>query len=380
MKNKEVLVLLAAALFLLVAAYTLSRSSAEVRGSSDGGTAAPARAPVVFPRDKPRPTESALAADRASMAPDSRARLDAMQRVLLGGGKDTAIFVEANAIRHSPLMEKILQCNATEAAPDLAQLKNELGIDPMEDLDRIGFDGDVFVASGFFEQLKLPPALGEGTPYGDGSHLWTQKDADGNQVVFARVGNGMILSAADEQSVKAAVDRAEGRGTGNAPAAMPPGMGQGELYGKVGPAFIQELMGQTDDASVQSVIKLVSSSTVQMLVDEDAALSFDLQSPDDKSAENLGAMIEAGLTLLRAEVAKEGNSELAALLEQARVQRTDGGRVALDLAMPGEMLLKGMGCGPDGTPLGKKPASPTGTPASGPGASPPREPAQAPAP
>ena len=62
-------------------------------------------------------------------------------------------------------------------------LKNELGIDPTEDIDRIGFDGDVFAASGFFENLKLPPDIGPGTPYGDGARMWTETSPEGEKGV-----------------------------------------------------------------------------------------------------------------------------------------------------------------------------------------------------
>src|SRR4051812_14884519 len=123
-KNKNVLILAGVGVALLLLAYFLSRGSAEgsLSTSADGGPVAPAitlnknskprEKPIVFPRDMPKN-------DKPTPPPaDQQPRLDAMQRALLGNpnSKDKgAIFVEANAIRHSPLMETILKCRNAEA-------------------------------------------------------------------------------------------------------------------------------------------------------------------------------------------------------------------------------------------------------------------------
>lgn len=361
MKHKEVLVLSAVAAMLLVLAYALTRASADA-GPGPAQVPAPrARAPLVYPRDRPRLPDGALATAQAEPAPERKARLDMMQRALLGGGRDGALFIEANAIRHAPLMDKILRCREAEAGTGLWELKQELGIDLTEDLDRVGFDGDVFVASGYFENLKIPRELGEGSPYGDAARLWIAGDTGGESVVLAKLGNGMVLSADSEDKVKAAIDRAEGRAGSDESMMLPPGFRLGEIYGTVGPAFIQALVESAEDPVVRSAAKLVSSSLVRMNVHEDAALSLDLQSPDAAAAQDLASMIEAGLTVVRAQAAQEGDADIAALLEQARVARAGDGRVNLDLAVPGSVLLKAMGCDAEGArlPVSAGPQAPT---------------------
>jgi hypothetical protein len=364
MKSRNVLGLVIVAVILMALAYLLSRGSSETGSAADGiqrKAQTQKRERVVYPRDKKPAGEGALAGDRETAA-KKRSDLDAMQRALLGPGKKGAIFMEANAIRHAPLMEKILRCREQDSADGLERLKAELGIDASRDLDRIGFDGDVFIASGFFESLKVPPELGEGAAYGDAGRLWKETSDAGEEIVVGRLGDGMLLTGR-EPDVKAAIDRAEGRAESSGADELPPGFGQGEIYGTVGAAFLQSILGDSEDPIAQSVLRLVTSSTVRMSVDEDAALSLDMQAVDDKSAQDLANMVRGGLALLRSEAQSAGDEELAWLLEQARIQPREGGRFDIDLAVPGEVLLRGMGCHPDGTPL---PAPPPRVPTEGP--------------
>jgi hypothetical protein len=358
MKNRGVMGLIGAAVALLVIAYFLSRTSAEVTPADAGPQAlALAKAKekkIVYPRDQYK-GQGALATERVAPTPEKRAKLDAMQRALLTDNKKGAVFVEANAIRHAPLMEKILRCRSAESADGLTQMKEELGIDPLEDVDRVGFDGDVFVASGFFKDLKVPAELGAGTPYGEGGKLWSVKGDDGEAMTFGQLGDGMLVSGPDEAAVKAAMDRAGS--TSDAPSELPEGFGQGEVYGTVGAAFLQSVLGASDDPVAKRVAELVSSSTVRMNVGEDAALSLDMKAVDEKSAKELSSAVGGAFAGLRMQAQQSGDAELAYLLEQARVEPQPDGRFNIDVAVPGEVLLKGMGCGPDGEPLIKVPGA-----------------------
>ena len=349
MRNKNVWILVAAAVVLFVAAYLLSRGSADVPIVADAGpakTAAVKRAPVVYPRDLAKASPS----PPAKPAPAEAQRLDELQRALLPPGGKGAIFVEANAIRHSPLMEKILKCRE-KASNDggLNDLKDKLGIDPMEDVDRVGFDGDVFVASGFFQKMHVPPELGDGAAYGDGGHIWHTSDDRGDEIFFGKLGDGMLLTGANEAQVKAAMDRAQDASASTSQ--LPPGFGEGEVYGTVGKEFLQSMLGDSKDPTAQTIAKLVTSSTVRMNVDEDAALSLDLKAVDDGSAKDLSSAMKGVFASLHAKAEQEGDQDLAQLLEQARVSDPDVGGFSVDVAVPGETLLRGMGCGPDGTPI-----------------------------
>lgn len=359
MKNKrrDVLVLVGVALAFLLMAYLLSRGSAAV-AIGDAGPSLVQKPPVVFPRDQYKDS-GALATTRPP-TPEKRATLDAMQRALLKPGGKGALFVEANAIRHAPLMEKMLRCRQGDSADGLSQMKEELGIDPLQDVDRVGFDGDVFIASGFFTDLKLPPELGEGTAYGGSGRIWTASDDDGQKISFGKIGDTMLVSGSDEAQVKAAMERASSTNAAATDAAseLPPGFGQGEVYGTIGAAFLGSMLGDSDNPVVRRVAELVTSSTVRMNVDEDAALSLDMQAVDDKSAQELSKAIGGAFAGLRVQALQSGEQELASLLEQARVVPGENGRFNVDVAVPGEVLLRGMGCDASGEPSGEPSSEP----------------------
>ncbi len=360
--RRPLIVLAVLALLFLIVASLLSRGSAEVVVAADGGVAkAPRKERVVYPRDKKRVRVTRKLDD--PRPPDERKRaLDTLQRAVLADDRYGAVFVEANAIRHAPLMEAILRCRQDEALGGLAQMKEELGIDPLEDLDRVGFNGELFAASGFFQELKVPDEAGPGEAYGDGARLWRVQDDDGTNVTFARVDNGLLLSSTDEAAIKRAIDRAEGRAQGSAQ--PPSGLGEAELYGTVPSSFLQQLAGGTKDPTAARIAELVSSTAVRMNVAHDAAISLDVATKDETSSEELEKTINGGLALLRARAEQQGEHDVAALLDQARVERAEGGGLLLDVAVPGEFLLKSMGCGPDGTPLaGARPKAQAQAPA-----------------
>ena len=180
----------------------------------------------------------------------------------------------------------------------------------------------------------------------------------------------MLVSGTSEAAVKAAMDRAST--PGESPSELPEGFGQGEVYGTVGAAFLQSVLGSSDDPVAKRVAELVTSSTVRMNVDEDAALSLDMKAVDEKSAKELSAAVGGAFAGLRMQAQQSGDEELAYLLEQARVEPQADGRFNIDVAVPGEVLLKGMGCNADGEPLAKVPGAskpkeaPTPTPAPAP--------------
>src|SRR6188472_4265686 len=100
MRNKNVAILAAAAVALLVVAYILSRSSSEASKSADAGPVAsdvrPSKNKLEFPRDKARriaKENAALPTQPPPPAPPPS--LDAMQRALLGPDSKGAVFVEA---------------------------------------------------------------------------------------------------------------------------------------------------------------------------------------------------------------------------------------------------------------------------------------------
>jgi hypothetical protein len=358
MKKRAPLVLVAIGLVFLVIAYLLSRGSASQTGP-DAGPEVAARKPVIYPRDDRRPKRPRGALAEAQVpAEKQKETLDAMQRALSPKDGKGALFVEVNAIRHTPLVEKILKCREAEMFDSLDTFKNELGIDPMEDLDRVGIMPDVVAASGFFENLKIPADLGEGDAYGKGARIYKAKGDEGEDLYLGKVGDSLVMTSSNEASLKAAIDRAEDP---NAEVTTMPGeLSKSELYGTMDGSLARELLAASDSPEARRMADTIASTTMRMNVDENVASSFDVVGRTPEEGEQLRKAVTAALALGRARATTEGETELAALLDQAVVQEQKDGGFGLDLAVPGDVLLRAMGCDANGNPGGARDDDDTG--------------------
>ena len=71
-----------------------------------------------------------------------------------GAGDNTSLIVfETNAIRHSALGEGFLNCLGQNAQEGLSKIQNELGINPLEDIDRMALGDETVMFSGHFGPL-----------------------------------------------------------------------------------------------------------------------------------------------------------------------------------------------------------------------------------
>ena len=72
-----------------------------------------------------------------------------------GAGENTSLIVfETNAIRHSALGEGFLNCLGENAQEGLSKIQNELGINPLEDIDRMALGDETVMFSGHFDNLQ----------------------------------------------------------------------------------------------------------------------------------------------------------------------------------------------------------------------------------
>ncbi len=354
--KKTVLWIVVAAVVFLCAAAALSRCSDDAAkpGVAADGMMKPK---VVFPRDDARRKKarqlSNLDTEKPKDARPSPPKDGLMKAV--GGGGDGAMFAEVNAIRHSELVTKIMKCRQEEATNQLAKMKSKLGVDPTEDLDRIGFDDEVLAASGFFENLKMPAELGEGTAYGDGARIWKlprEQDDEGKETFAAKVGDDLMVMGDDEAQVRAAIDRAEGRGAVGP--AIEESLMKSEVYGTLSPELVKSFLANQNDPISQKIADSVTGGTVRMNIDEHVKLSLDLTAADEATGEDLGKAVGGALAMVRKQALDSGDQELAWLLEQARVLPQGGGKFGVDLAVPGEFVLDKMGCDKEGN---KKPGA-----------------------
>jgi hypothetical protein len=196
------------------------------------------------------------------------------------------------------------------------------------------------VASGFFERLRVPEELGEGTPYGERGRIW-QEGPEG--VWFGKVGDELVMTGDEEAEVKAAMDRAEGKSPAGAP--LREELSHSEMYG----SFTKEMIGQLfSDSAMQQIGSMIEGSDMRMNVDDNVALSLDMRAKDPETAENLQKALRGAFSLMRVEASKNGEQELEWLLGQARITPQGEGKLGLDFAVPGTFLLRQMGCTPEG--------------------------------
>jgi hypothetical protein len=346
-KQNAILVVVAAG--LLLASFLFARCGEEQIAGKGGATIATPVKQIEFPRDRKRRKPAAVVDVAAPPPRTPSVGRDKLSRALASPGKDGALVVEVNAIRHSPLVDKLLACEQArrgDGANGLQTLKEQLGVDVTEDVDRVAFDKDVLAVSGFFQDLKLPEELGAGDSYGDGGRIFKVKDDGGKDMVIGKVGDELLVTGFNEEQVKAAIDRAEGRGTTGP--TFPEGLAAGEVYGLVGPAFLKDLMTDVNDPAANRLAEVITQSTVQIAVDDAAALSLDIQARTPDEGKDLGKALGGIVSMARAQAEQDGNEELAGLLEQANIVPRDDGSVAFDLAVPGKDLLRLFGCGENG--------------------------------
>lgn len=358
--DRSRLVVLGLIVLFVAAAVWLGRCGDDRERAGSAGDGSRSGRAVVYPRQQAssRPRHPAPLQPRDKDGGPSRRPQDvmmALERAALADNGGGAVFVEVNAIRHSPIVEKILRCRSSEALAGMDEMKQELGIDPLEDLDRIALSDQVFAVSGQFDQMKLPAELGVPLRIADGADLYRVDEPgpggpDGGMVAhyLALVDQSLVIMGDDEQQVRAAVDRAQGRA-----AAQPLRIegSEGEVYGKVGPAFIQAMFDGANDPMAQRLRDVVQGGLVRMTVDEQVALSLDVEATDQQTADDLARAVAGAFSAMRTEATRNGRDDVASLLEQARVDPRSNGTFALDVAVPGDLVLRGMGCDSEGRPI-----------------------------
>jgi hypothetical protein len=346
--DKRRLAMLAAAAALLVLAALFSRGADQPSEAARAAQQASEERPKVrYPRDNRRFPPKRVVKAPADQPQPRTAATDPIQNAMAmpNGG---AVFVEVNAIRHSDIVQKLLRCREADASQNLDFMRDELGIDPLEDVDRVALHEDLIAVSGYFDELKLPDEVVRDGAYGDNAELFTLPNPDepGETMHLGKMGDGLLVMGENEDDVKAAVDRAEGRGEPAQP--LPPHMVRGsEVYGRFGGDLVRELLGgaKNPNPMVQRAAEIITEGTVRVLVDDHLSLSLDLETSNEQEGEDLAKALAGVIAATRAQAESAGEDDVAALLKQARVLPGKGGEFGVDFAVPGDLILEAMECG-----------------------------------
>jgi hypothetical protein len=330
----------------LLAAVLLFALAALLARSCGGVDEVVQRAPPELPRQL-RPAEARRMERRQTLLPSSpqqpgRPR-DPLVSALSAPDAGTALVFEANALRNSPVGQLLLDClelsqSGPDAGPSPLDALRSLGIDPLQDVDRVAMGDDGVVVSGDFSRARWDALFAEtpATPYGSQGQLYRMSAADGGSgPVVAAWGNQLLVVSSDEAAARASLDRVEGRGqTGRV---LTDEQAYGDVYGVLGGEHLSALFEPADGSLGAQVRNVAKRVELHLDATRDVGLVAQVQGDDASGLELLGKALGGTLAAARARALATGDTESAELLEFARV--VPGGKTfSLELAVPFEVL------------------------------------------
>jgi hypothetical protein len=342
----------------LVAAGVLFALAAGLMFMGSGEEAPPEIPRMDFPR-RMRSEEKARAERRrtyvqpvavadAGVNEPSRPR-DPVIAALPRGKNKTAVVIEANALRHSPIGELLMDCLLRDGGKRLQQFKETSGVDPLQDLDRMVLTDDGFILSGNFGGAKFKELLGERTAfnYGDGARIYEPGDVtvtlpDGgvrqrrNDSAIGTWNNQMLVVGSSPDKVKEVMDRVEGRGP-DEPPVLSEQSTYGEMYGVVAVEQLAKMIPPEQAELAQRLREVAENVELHMDARSDVAMVAELRGPDAQKVTDLGKSLGAALSVARMKAQAEDQKDLAQLLDFAKVQ-PDGNEFRLELAVPLQLL------------------------------------------
>ena len=356
--------LLVALPLLLAAAFLMSRG--------ENATQASPRA-IDFP-EQLRPTEFRRAEARRllpvpSSSPTAARPQDPLLAALGAGRSKMALVIEANAIRFSPIGELLIQCFSFEG-DWLRKIREETGIDILQDLDRIALTDDGAILTGNFQNARFRQlADREPQSYGDDGRLYSLYPSTdsgpghgGADSAYDAIGiwkNQMMIFAPTPSGTQAVLDRVEGRVPGGR-SPISESDTYGEVYGVLSVGALSTLLseGQPDlGRRLQAVAQRIA---IHVDVAHDLAVVADVEGSNSQDLQDLGKSIAAALSVALLQARMTSEAELAEILEHARVIPGEKS-FRLELALPIKVIEKQLAsCSSGGTPPGKKQSSPGG--------------------
>lgn len=286
----------------------------------------------------------------AGTAPQERQRpRDPLLAALPRGPGHTAVVIEANALRHSPIGELLLDCLMRDGGKELDEFRKKSGVDPLQDLDRLVITEEGMMLSGNFGNAKFQELLGDAVSadYGEGARVYepgerTVTGADGKPVTRRRdsaVGiwnNQLFMVGKSPDDVKAAIDRVEGRGP-DGPPVIPDDATYGEMYGVLSVDQIARLLPPEQAELAQRLRDVAQNVELHVDASSDVALVAEVRGSDAAKVTDLGKSLGAMLSMARMKAQAEGQKDVAQLLDFARVQ-PEGDTFKLEMAVPLEAI------------------------------------------
>ncbi len=318
-----------------------------------------ARARAVARRTSPPVAKPALAieAGAEAEAPPAPAPLPARDPMITAlsrpeGG--SALFMEANVLLHSPVGEMLLGCLDADARREIDRVRDRFGVDLFSSIDRVAVQQGLLTVSGHFGDAEWENIFEEFAPreHGDYGMIYSRPDlhdlvGDGGaplerQPVMGVWNDELVFVGDTPEEVAAAMDRLEG----NAPTGPPPikeHEAYGEIYGTLQAEDFGQLLAGGENTELSELLKR-AAERVELHVDarDEVAIVARARGTDTTAMEKLSRALGGALSLGRIKARQDGDDDLAALLEHARVTPFDGDST-LELALPRSTLREWLG-------------------------------------
>ena len=300
-------------------------------------------------RAEARRTQVLTFADAGPKVTEPERPRDPVLAALPRGKGRSAVVIEANALRYSPIGELLLDCLMRDGGKRMEELRRISGVDPLQDLDRMVITDDGFILSGNFGKARFTELLKErvssdygpnGRVYEGGDVVITRPDgttARGNTTEAVGVWNDQLLVVGKSpDSVKETLDRVEGRGS-DEPPIISEGSTYGEMYGVLSVEQLMRMLPPDQSELAQRLKDVADTVELHMDARSDVAMVAQIRGSDASKVTDLGKSLGGALSMARLKAQADGNKDLAQLLDFAKVQ-PDGTEFKLEMAVPLEII------------------------------------------
>ncbi|NPC69726.1 hypothetical protein D7Y27_10145 [Corallococcus sp. AB004] len=338
----------------LVGALLLFAGGAVLMFTGQGDKPAAEAPDVEFPR-RMRGTDLERAEKRrtwvmpavvdAGVAAPAKPR-DPLLAALPRGPGRTAVVIEANALRYSPVGELLMDCLLRDGGKNLEQFKALSGVDPLQDLDRLVVTDEGVILSGDFSKAKYQELLGErvASDHGPGARVYEPGDTtfalpDGGTQrgrMDSAVGtwnNQMLVFGKSPDSVKTVLDRMDGRGQEEGAPLLDENSTYGEMYGVLAVETLAKLLGPGQEDLARRLTDVAQNVELHLDTSGDVAMVANVTGLDAEKMTDLGKSLGGALSMARMKAQADGKDDLAQLLDFAKI-RPDGSSFKLELAVP----------------------------------------------
>jgi hypothetical protein len=266
---------------------------------------------------------------------------------------NSAVVMEANAIRNSPVGKLLLECILDESRENpIDKLKQESGVDILQDLDRVALTDEGVIVSGHFGNARWDDLFKQRATsgkYGDSATLYRPIPRevvlpDGGRVTrqpsesLAVWGDQMVLVGDNDDALRAMIDRVEGRSAVGTPP-INETQTYGEIYGVISTDDLAKMFPPEQSDLAERFRTVAQRVEVHVDTSRDVGIVADVRGIDTAQVEDLGKSLGAALAVGRVGAQQQDEKELAELLDLAKVH-PEGDGFKLEMAIPLELLEK----------------------------------------